>query len=377
MSRMTCSAAALRRAAVAATTTAATVALIAPANAIPAHAAGAPTVTLTHVADHAGRSLDLIHSDGTLAYGLAFADDSGARTLVALDTGGRIVQEAAAPEAIWQPTGSHTVNGTTFVRGMSLEGVCALFPFDAATLALGDPTTVSVGSCGGPFVSDPAVPSTLWFADGGSGAVATFDATTGTATTIPLAAAIPEQYRLASVFAVAGDVVYIGFRADFDPATEAPYTAADGSELPDLVGRFDRASATVVTAAGGPFSGSLPDGTLYTVVDGVAQVLDPATLALSPAGADVDPFAPEPVVADAVAWTVDMDSSDLVVTAHDQATMNEVGRATARTGFAPDTFTIVTRVLLADTLLIAVTNEIWDDATQTATRASVVFTATV
>lgn len=378
MSRLNRNPKAFRRAAiVAATATASTAALIAPAEVVPTHAAATATVTLAQGVEHAGRMINLIHSDGSFAYGVA--QDDATYTLVSLDPGGQIVREEPAPEAVWHESGSHTVDGRTFVRAMSIDSVCSLYPFDPAGVALGDPTTVSTGSCGGQFVSDPAIPSVLWFPDGSIGSITAFDTSTAAASAIPLPTEIPEHYRLASVFVVAGDVVYVGFRADWDPATGEEFTAADGSELPPLMGRFDRAAGTLLTAPGGVFTGSLPDGSLFSLVDGEAQLVDPVTLALSPIGHAVDPFPPQPLVGDTTAWTaeIESDSGALVVAAHDPTTLAEVGRASASINFAPDTYTILTSSLIGDTLMVSVANESWDDATQTSTRASVVFTATV
>ena len=337
------------------------------------------TVTLTQGAEHTGRMIHLILADDAFAYATALDDASGTYTLVALGSDGQIVREGPMPEAVWLESGSHTADGRTFVRAMDVDGVCSLYPFDPAALTLGDPTTVSTGSCGGQFVSDPAIPSVLWFADRTNGSIVSFDTATAAATTIPLPAAAPDHYELASVFAVTGDVAYLGFRAAFDPATEAEFTAADGSPLPALLGRFDRASGALVTAPGGSFSGSLPDGTLFSLVDGTARSIDPITLALSAEVQAIDPFAPQPIVGTRAAWTVDIDSesADLLVVAHDPASLAEVGRATVPTGFVPNTYTIVTSALVGDILMVAVANESWDEATQITTRKSVVVTANV
>ena len=270
------------------------------------------------------------HSDGTLIYATSM-DAEFNTTFVAIDAAGAIVKEV--PSTLYSVYDALLINGTIFLVG-SGPNACGFFPFDTATLTPGAPIAVNDGSsCNSSVSFDPGSTTVAWVINDSAKELVRADLATGEVVRTPFGAAIPEHYESFGL-AVLGGAAYVPLYPSFDPVTGEQYIAADGTELPELVLRFDPATATGTTVAGQGVD--VVDGVVVVYTQEQTMQLDPATMSLSPYDGEFGGL-PEGVAGDGVAWYTytDSETSELVVSSRTPETAAIVNEARIVVPFLP------------------------------------------
>ena len=328
-------------------------------------------LALELVADYPDRELRAFHSDGTLIYATS-TDAESNTTFVAIDAAGAIVKEI--PSTLYSVYDPLLINGTIFLVG-SAPNVCGFFPFDTATLTPGAPIAVNDGSsCNSAVSFDPGSTTVAWVINDSANELVRADLATGEVVRTPFGAAIPEHYEPFGL-AVLGGAAYVTLYPSFDPVTGDQYIAADGTELPELVLRFDPATATGTTVAGGGVD--VVDGVVVVYTQEQAMQLDPATMSLSPYEGEFGGL-PEGVAGDGVAWYTytDGETSELIVSSRVPETAAIVNEARIAVPFPPDSYVDTGLFLLSGVPYVLASAQAYDEATQQTTVHSQLYRTT-
>jgi hypothetical protein len=329
----------------------------------------AGTLAFEHVAEFTGRGLHPFHSDGTTIYATSM-DAAFNTTFVAIDGNGAIVREV--PNAVI-PTIYNTVlvNGQVFLLGHG-PGACGFFPIDVASFTVGSPIAINDGSsCSSGVALEPEAPSVAWVIDNGTTELVRADLTTGEIAKFPFGAAIPEHYEPWSV-TMLGGIAYVSLAPLFDEATGQQFVGPDGSPLPELILRFDPATATGATVAG--WSPEVINGTLVVNTDEGTMALDPVAMTLSPFEDSTRSMDFAQFDSDGTAWHAfsDFETGELVVIAQDP-TGAEPARGTFAGPFDPEWWVDTEIVLLGDVPYLVASQNDYDDATQQTTMLSEIY----
>lgn len=342
-----------------------------PADSTPAAPVVGP-VTLTRVAEYGDRMVAPFSNDGTVVFGTSTSsNDRRTGSLVAIDATGAIVAEAEQGDH-WSASAS-TIDGVSYL----FEG-CELGRFDPATLSISQAVDVRInGGCSYSLIADRLTPGVAWVPGYETGATRV-DLDSLATSAVDFSAAIPELYTGVNGgqgLVPLGEVLYIALGAGWDSATGSRFTAPDGTALPPLLLRFDPATGEAATVENDGTPGVSADGRLYSFSWNTGQVslIDPVTLALSPAPDDFemerDPYSGRVDAADlptdeVAAWHVSIDGSKLTVTARNPETLAVQQSASTDTGLPADAWPNIRLVLVGGSRIAIVSAESWANDTR-------------
>ena len=274
------------------------------------------------VADLPGRALVDSFIDGTSVVALSQLDGAPpVHAVIRLDPNGVIVEEVPVTDAIDLFEVIDT-NGRLFVHGYFEEptntSTCGLRELDPATLLLGPSLALPTDSgCGGSFAIDDGNPAVITLSDVGEPVLFRVDTGAGVVTPVPLAPAVPPEYRVADVFILNG-ITYATTRPDVDPTTGNEIASPDGSPLPVLIARLDQAGAIAVAEVAGSPRLDV-DRIVVPLNDTEWQVIDPSSLEPT----EIVAASPTPV-------------SDLVASSDDVSYSFDIGDGTTLTVYQRD-----------------------------------------